>query len=87
MISYLALFEVINGTSHFGGVICFVHLSFFKMCVHGYHHLVLILQDYLVTMWCVILMRNSNSKCPLIISSRILVASCLEEMFYHIMGE
>ena len=50
-------FQVINGTSHFGGVICLAHLSFLKMCVHEYYHLVLILQDYLVTMWCVILMR------------------------------
>ena len=30
-------------------------------------------------MWCVILMRNSNSKWPLIISSRILIASCWKE--------
>jgi hypothetical protein len=62
-------FRVINGTSHFGGVICFVHLSFLKMCVHEYYHLVLILQNYLVTMWYVMLMRNSNSRIPLIISS------------------
>ena len=79
-------FWVINGSSHFGGVICFVHLSFFKMCVHGYHHLVLISQDYLVTMWCVKLMRNSNSKWPLIISSRILIASCWKEMNITLWG-
>ena len=80
-------FWVINGSSHFGGVICFVHLSFFKMCVHGYHHLVLILQDYLVTMWCVKLMRNSNSKWPLIISNRIFNCLLLKRNEYHIMGE
>ena len=32
-----------------------------KMCVHEEYHLVLILQDYLVSMWYVMLMRNSNS--------------------------
>ena len=32
-----------------------------KMCVHEGYHLVLILQDYLVSMWYVMLMRNSNS--------------------------
>ena len=62
-------FRVVNGTSHFGWVTCLAHLSNLKICVHEYYHLVLILQDYLVTMWCIILMRNSNSKCPLIISS------------------
>ena len=46
----------------------------------------MILQDYLVTMWCVILMRNSNSKCPLIISSRILIASCWKEMNITLWG-
>lgn len=79
-------FRVINGTSHFGGVICLVHLSFLKMCAHEYYHLVLILQDYLVTMWCVILMRNSNSKCPLIIFSWTLFASCWKEMNITLWG-
>ena len=79
-------FWVINGSSHFGGVICFVHLSFFKMCVHEYHHLVLISQDYLVTMWCVKLMRNSNSKYPLIISIWILIAFCWKERIITLWG-
>ena len=38
-----------------------MHLTILKMCVHEEYHLVLILQDYLVSMWYVILMRNSNS--------------------------
>ncbi len=49
-----------------------------KMCVHEEYHLELILQDYLVSMWYVILMRNSNSKCPLIISCWFFIASCWE---------
>ena len=61
-------------------------ISFFKKCIHEYHHLVLILQDYLVTMWCVILMRNSNSKWPLIISSWILFASCWKQMYITLWG-
>ena len=80
-------FGVINGSSHFGGVICLgISLAFFKMCVHEYHHLVLLLQDYLVTVWCVILMRNSNSKWPLIISSWILVASYGKQMYITLWG-
>jgi lipopolysaccharide export LptBFGC system permease protein LptF len=54
------LFWVINGLSHFGGVICLVHVTILKLCVHEKYHIVLILQDYLVSMWYVILMRNSN---------------------------
>jgi hypothetical protein len=53
--------ERINGLSHFGGVTCFGHLTILKMCVHEEYHLELILQDYLVSLWYVILMRNSNS--------------------------
>ena len=56
------------------------------MCTHEYYHLVLILQVYLVTMWYVILMRNSNSKCPLIISSWTLFASCWKEMNITLWG-
>ena len=40
---------------------CFGHFTILKMCVHEEYHLVLILQDYLVSMWYVMLMRNSNS--------------------------
>ena len=69
------LFWDINGLSHFGGVKCFVHFTNLKMCVHEGHHLVLIFQYYLATMWYVIFMRNSNSTCPLI-SLVGLFASC-----------
>ena len=40
---------------------CFGHFTILKMCVHEEYHLVLIFQDYLVSMWYVMLMRNSNS--------------------------
>ena len=53
--------ERINGLSHFGGVTCFGHLTILKICVHEEYHLELILKDYLVSMWYVILMRNSFS--------------------------
>ena len=86
MISYLALFEWLMEHPILGEwyALC-ISLSL-KMCVHGYHHLVLILHDYLVTMWCVKLMRNSNSKWPLIISSRILMASCWKQMIITLWG-
>jgi hypothetical protein len=38
-----------------------LHFTILKMCVHEEYHLVLIFKDYLVSMWYVILMRNSNS--------------------------
>ena len=58
-----------------------------KMCIHEDYHLVLIYLDYLVTMWYVMLMGNSNSKMSINFSSWILFASCLDKMDYHIMGE
>jgi hypothetical protein len=36
------------------------HFTILKMCVHEEYHLLLIFKDYLVSMWYVILMRNSN---------------------------
>ena len=59
----------INGLSHFGGVICFVQFTNLKMRVHEAHHLVLIFQYYLATMWYVIFMRNSNSTMSINFSS------------------
>ena len=41
---------------------CFGHFTILKMCAHEEYHLVLILQDYLVSMWYVLFIRNSNSK-------------------------
>jgi hypothetical protein len=38
----------------------FVHVTILKMCVHEEDHLELILQDYLASMWYVLLVRNSN---------------------------
>ena len=49
-----------------------------KMCVHETHHLVLIFQYFLVTMWYVIFMRNSNSTMSIDFSSCFLFASCLK---------
>ena len=46
-----------------------------KMCVHEEYHLVLILQVYLVSMWYVILMRNSSS--IMSINYLLLVPCCL----------
>jgi hypothetical protein len=37
------------------------HFTILKMCVHEEYRLVLIFKDYLVSMWYVILMRNSIS--------------------------
>ena len=54
-------FWEINGLSHFWGVIALWLFTILKMCVHEEYHLVLIYQYYLVSMWYVILMRNSNS--------------------------
>ena len=62
----------INGTSHFGGVMCFVHLTVPQMCVHEEYHLVLILQAYLVTMWYVFSWEIQILNSPLIISCWIL---------------
>ena len=67
----------INGTSHFGEVMSFVHFTNLQMCVHEEYHLVLILQDYLVSMWYVFSWEIQILKCPLIISCWILFASCL----------
>ena len=64
VLSYWLLWEI-NGSSHFGGVTCFVHFTILKMCVHEEYHLVLIFCDYLVSMWYVMLMRNSNSTIPI----------------------
>ena len=50
-----------NGLSHFGGVICSLQFTILKMCVHEEYHLVLIYKYYLISMWYVMLMRNSNS--------------------------
>ena len=48
-----------------------------KMCIHmRCYHLVLIFQYYLVTMWYVMLMRNSNSTMSINFSSWILFAFC-----------
>ena len=57
---WLSFWEI-NGLFHFGRVICFVHFTILKMCVHEEYHLVLIFQYYLFSMWYVMLMRNSNS--------------------------
>ena len=57
---WLSFWET-NGLSYFGGVICFVHFTILKLCIHEEYHLVLIYQYYLFSMWYVILMRNSNS--------------------------
>jgi hypothetical protein len=54
-------FWEINGLSYFGGVICFVHFTILKLCIHEEYHLVLIYLYYLFSMWYVLLMRNSNS--------------------------
>ena len=51
----------INGSFYFWGVMCFVHFTILKMCVHEEYHLVLICHDYLVSMWYIVLMKNSNS--------------------------
>jgi hypothetical protein len=37
------------------------HFTILKICVHEEYHLVLIFKDYLVSMWYVTLMRNSDS--------------------------
>ena len=76
----------INGLSRFGGVICLLHFTILKMCVYEEYHLELILQDYLVSMWYVILMRNSNSMMSIIISSSILFASCEKKWFITLWG-
>ena len=84
---HLALWEI-NGLSHFGGVICFVHLTNLKMCVHEAHHLVLTFQYYLVTMWYVIFMRNSISTMSINFSSWFYLPLVFKnKMNYHIMGE
>ena len=57
---WLSFWEI-NGLSHFGGVMCFVHFTILTMCVHEEYHLVLIYQSYLFSMWYALLMRNSNS--------------------------
>jgi hypothetical protein len=37
------------------------HFTILIICVHKEYHLVLIFKDYLISLWYVILMRNSNS--------------------------
>ena len=63
----------INGTTHFGGVMCFVHFTNLQMCVHEEYHLVLILQDYIVSMWYVFSWEIQILNSPLIISWCILL--------------
>ena len=63
----------INGTTHFGGVMCFVHFTNLQMCVHEEYHLVLILQVYLVSMWYVFSWEIQILNSPLIISCCILL--------------
>ena len=57
----LALFLIDYWTIPFWGsdMLCALHNP--KMCIHEEYHLVLIYQYYLLSMWYVILMRNSNS--------------------------
>ena len=83
---WLSLWEI-NGLFHFGRVICFVHFTILKMCVHGKYHLVSIYQYYLFSMWYVLLMRNSNSITSINFSSWFYLPLVLKEMDYHIMGE
>ena len=54
-------FRDFNGLSHFGGVMCFLVTHPLKMCIHEEYHLVVIFQYYLLSLWYVLLMRNSNS--------------------------
>ena len=51
----------INGLFLFGRVISFVHFTILKMCIHEEYPLVMIYHYYLLSIWYVILMRNSNS--------------------------
>ena len=44
-----------------GECLCFWYSTILKICVHEGYHIVLIFQDYLVSMWYVMLMKNSNS--------------------------
>ena len=44
-----------------GECLCFWYSTILKMCVHEEYYIVLIFQDNLVSMWYVMLMRNSNS--------------------------
>jgi hypothetical protein len=62
------------------------HFTILKMCVHEEYHLVSILQDYLVSIWYVILMRNSNSISPLIISSWIYLPLVENKWFIILWG-
>ena len=70
-----------------GGVMCFGHFTILKVCAHEEYHLVLILQDYLVSMWYVLLMRNSNSKMSINYLLLDFVCLLLRILGYHIMGE
>ena len=80
-------FWEINGLFHFGGVMCSVHFTILKLCVHEENHLVMIYQYYLFSMWYVMLMRNSNSIMSINFSSWLCLPLVLENLDYHIMGE
>ena len=57
----------------------FGQLTIPTICVHEEYHLELILQDYLVSMWYVILMRNSNSIMSINFSSWFCLPLALKE--------
>ena len=70
-----------------GECLCFWYFTILNMCVYEEYHIVLIFQGYIVSMWYVMLMKNSNSIVSINHLLLDLFASCCEEMDYHIMGE